>query len=605
LEAFAKGYAAMLAGKSFHDIVQRGSGVFTDEAEQDRFQRMVDRQVDPGPRYKDEPRLVMVAEESGARVAQVPQCLLTLMERCSHVQIKRSDLERRFLFDVADTVKPRDVLRHLTEVMHYLGLIEREGDSVRQISSHMLETQLKAAEDWLDSKFETAANAIKSIHIDEGSRLLDIRGKEARQWLKEARKDLGDLTLDFVGKTWDELNRVSSDGMPAYEQSLRKALAVIGKVQIAVRRVYDSAAERAFRYSPDVLHDFERTQSSPIYPLWKRVKILHGFYSDVDKKRRELIKQIDAALEEVERRVPNLPPPDGQKAFPLQPIVRPLKAFKQELDFSADKPNKTVTAGGSSFAIMTVGYKICDQRYREAISRLTDLEIELTQPGKLVAGFKELLGVWEGLCKEVTGLEQRLAEIEAFFADAPAKVRADTGIEDLKAQLDDLQVGIIGGGMRLGTDNRETAGAAILSLVDGLKSDLDKVRTQPGNLADRMTGLEAQAVQSLEVAYQSKHRDLIRAWTGIRLAQQKEAQSWPQEKGATYGKTLEKFERLVEQMRSEGESYFAGETETTFGDYVGLCRQVMDRKPIDWDSPEYSRHVICLKRKKLLEYQLK
>src|SRR5262249_40922953 len=55
LEAFAKGYAAMLTGKSFHDIMQRGSGVFTDEAEQDRFQRMVDRQVDPGPKYKDDP----------------------------------------------------------------------------------------------------------------------------------------------------------------------------------------------------------------------------------------------------------------------------------------------------------------------------------------------------------------------------------------------------------------------------------------------------------------------------------------------------------------------------------------------------------------------
>lgn len=603
LEAFAKGYAAMLTGKSFHDIMQRGSGVFTDEAEQDRFQRMVDRQVDPGPKYKDEPRMRLVAEESGSREAQVPQCLLTLMERCSHIQIKRSDLERRFLFDVSDMVKPRDVLRHLTEVMHHLGLIEREGETVRQMSSHMLETQLKAAEDWLDSKFDSAASVIKSIHIDEGSRLLDIRGKEARQWLKEARKDLGDLTLEFVGKPWDELNRVSSDGMPTYEQSLRKALAVICKVQSAVRRVYDSSAERAFRYTPDVLHDFERSRASSIYPLWKRVKVLHGFYADVDKKRRELIKQIDTTLGEVEHRVPNLP--DGQKAFPIQPLVRPLKAFKQELDFSADKPNKTVTAGGSSFAIMTVGYKICDQKYREAISRLNDLEIELTQPGKLVAGFKELLGVWEGLCREVTALEQRLTAIEAFFADAPSKVRSDTEIEDLKAQLDDLRVGIIDGGMRQGTDNREAAGAPILSLVDGLKADIDKVRTHPSNLADRMTGLEAQAVQSLEVNYQSKHRDLIRAWTGIRLAQQKEPQSWPQEKAATYGKTLEKFDRFVEQMRSEGEAYFAGEAETTFGDYVGLCRRVLERKHVEWDSPEYARHVISLKRKKLLEYQLK
>jgi hypothetical protein len=604
LEAFAKGYAAMLTGRSYHDVKQTGSGVLTNDTERDAFDKLVTRQVDPGPKFVDDPRMKLVVEEGGDYVTQIPRCFVSLMERCSHVGLKRSDLEKKFVFDVPESVRSRDVMRQLTEVMHHLGLVERiNGETIQQVSSHVLETQVKSAEDWLDSRFESAINSIKNIHQDEGARLLDIRGKEARQRLKEARKELDDLGLEFIGKSWDELNRISSDGMPVYEQELRKALAVVVKVKDTVKCVFDTEPERAFRYSADVLHDFEQHQASLTYPLWKRVKILHGFYSDVDKIRREQIKQINAIVDEVDRRVPALS--DGQKAFPIQALRRPLDAFRQELDFNPDKPNRTVTAGGSSFAIMTVGYKICDGRYQQALERLNELESELTQPGKLVAGFRELLGVWEELRKEVGEVEQRLGAVEAFFADAPATVKTEIELGDLRGDFESLKYEIYEGGIRQGTDEREAAGRAILTLVDGLKADLDKVRTQPSNLRDQLQGKESQAVQSLEVLYQSKHRDLMRAWTGIRLAQNLEPKSWPQEKGETYGKTQEKFDQMVEEMQRDGEKYFGSESQTTFGVYVGLCRMELDKQLIDWDSFEYERHVNFLKRKKLLELKMK
>src|SRR5207253_1510831 len=115
LAAFAKGYAAMLSGKSYHEVTQSGGGVFEDDGER---------------------------------------------------------------------------------------------EAVRQVSAHLLETQLKAAEDWLDSKFETAALVIKAIYHEEGAKLAEIRGKEARQGLKEARQRLEELDplLKLVAKLWDELN---------------------------------------------------------------------------------------------------------------------------------------------------------------------------------------------------------------------------------------------------------------------------------------------------------------------------------------------------------------------------------------------------------------
>ncbi len=604
LAAFAKGYTALLGGKSYHEITQSGSGVFDDDTERERFTKMADRQVAPGAKYQGAPRMELLVDEAGARQAELPRCILTLMSLCSHVQLKPADLERRFLFAVPDDVRAREVVRHFVGVLVDAGLIERlENDAVRQISEHSLSTELKAAEDWLDTKFEAATAAIKAIYHDEGTRLADLRGKQARQSLKEARQRLEELDLDFVGKAWEELNRMSSDGIPMYEQCLRKSLAVISKVRDEVRRIYDAAAERAFRYSPEVLLDFEQNQSSPGYPLWKRVKVLQGFYADVDKKRRELLKRIGEVLQDVERRVPDLP--EGQKAFPTQALSRPLSAFRQELDFRPDRPNKTVTAGGSSFGVVTVGYKICDNRYREALERLGHLEAELSLPGKLVAGFLELLSTWEGLRTELVGIRSRLDAVRAFFADAPAKVKSEAGLEDNESEFDELTYQINGGGIRHNTDEREEANAPVLSLVDGLKTDMDKLRTQPRDLADHLEGLESQAVQSLEVAYQAKHRNLMRAWTSIRVAVRKDPRTWPQQRAETYGKTQAAFDGLVAEMRAEGERYFAGEPDTTLDVYVALCGMELDEQPIDWDSPEYERHVTSLKRKKLLELRLR
>ena len=606
IEAFAKGYAAMLTGKSYHDVKQSGSGVFASDAERDSFDKLVTRQTDPGPKYKDDPRTLLIVDEGGDKVATIPRSFLAMMERCSHVGRKRSDLLNMFLFDLPDGLKESEVVRHQTDVMCCLGLLDNTDDTIRQVSAHVLDNQVKAAEDWLDSPFEAAVNIIKGIHHDEGAKLLDIRGKQARHDLKVARKELNDLSLEFTGKPWSELNRETSDGMPVYEQGLRKALAVIVKVKSAVRCVFDTEANRAFRYSPEVLTDFEQHQNSPNFPLWKRVKVLHGFYSELDKKRRELIKQITTIVDEVERRVPDVTHGTykDQKAFPIQPLVRPMGAFRQELDFSAEKPNRTVTAGGSSFAIMTVGYKICDGKYREAFERLDNLESELTHPGKLVAGFKELLSVWEGLRDSVGELETRLAAVTAFFSDAPEDVKSDAEIDDLQEALDELKDSLCDGGIREKTEGRESRGDAILTLVKGLKEDIDEIRNAPANLRDRLLGKEAQAIQSLEVQYQSKYRDLIRAVAGIRGARGGDPLRWPDKKAETYGKTRDLFQSLVEQMRSEGQKYFAESQETSFDDYVGLCKLSLDGKAIDWDG-EYERHVNPLKRLKLLELRLK
>ena len=140
------------------------------------MQQMVARQVDPGAKFTDAPRLKLIGVEGGDQVATIPRSFVTLMERCSHVGLKQTELENRFLFDLSDGTKARDVVRHLTDVMSSLGLLDNDNGTLKQISSHVLDRQVKAAEDWLDARFESAVSAIKAIHHDEGARLLQGGG---------------------------------------------------------------------------------------------------------------------------------------------------------------------------------------------------------------------------------------------------------------------------------------------------------------------------------------------------------------------------------------------------------------------------------------------
>jgi len=611
LAAFARGYAAMLAGKSHHDVMQRGNGVFESDSQQDSFRKMAERQSDPGPKYASDPRMNLIVDESGLLVAQVPRCLLSVMERCSHVQLKRSEIEKRFLYERPESVKTKDIMRPLTDLMHHLGLIERDGDQIKQTSSHALKSRVDEASNWLDGPFDKSAQKIKRVNHREGEDLIDIQLKRARLELRNAASELDELDLDFVKDDWSELNKATSDGMPLYEQQLVKSLAVIMRVKNAVTSVFDATANNAFQYSPDFLPDFEQNQSSSNYPLWKRVKILEGFYAGIDNQRKELIKQIDETKSEVDSRVPTLSdePYAGQRAFPTLALARPLAAWRQELDFGADKPNKTVTAGGSSYAIKTVGYKISDHKYQEAQQRIVEIKNDLTQPGKIVAGFKELLASWETLGQRVDSLRARLSTVEAFFSDAPTEVKQQAGLTDIRKQFEKLENQVAKGGIRQGTEDREAAGAPIFSLVEGLKKDLDAIKSNPSDsptaIEEELDGLEAQSIQTLEIKYQSENSALVRAWAGVRLANGQESKSWPRQCAVTFGKTRQQFEDLVATMRTEGNAYFADVTGTTFDDYIGLCQKELSGQKIDWDASEYDTHIRNLKKKKLLELKLR
>ena len=61
------------------------------------------------------------------------------------------------------------------------------------------------------------------------------------------------------------------------------------------------------------------------------------------------------------------------------------------------------------------------------------------------------------------------------------------------------------GGIREGTDSRETAGTPVFQLIDGLADDINKIRGFPKKLRERIEGNEQGILPSIAENFQKKH----------------------------------------------------------------------------------------------------
>lgn len=607
IAAFGRGYAAMLEGKSYHELTQSGAGVFADDAQRDAFKKLVDRNVEPPAKHAAAPLESLIERVSGEHVARVPRSLISIIERCGPVSVRLRDLEERFLFDVRDEqgkeiAKARDVLRHITTLLLGLGLLNADGEKLGRVSGQQLELHVKSATAWLDGRYEQDARAIRKIHEAAGDELLNVRLKDARHRLKLAGKSLESLKLDFIGKPWSELNRDSDDEMPVYEDRLRAALRVVRGVEEGVRWVFDPEALALFRYNEDALSHFDTHGKTDSYPLWRRIAVLSGFYEQLSKERKELSNRIDAVLADVRSRV--FPLESGEPAFPTQPVERPMELFRQELNFSADNPERTVAAGSTTLGVSALGYKLASSKYVETKERLGQIRSELFDPGKIVSAFLLTLDGWEQLREETGKIDQALKKVETFFADAPNDVRQASGLSELQDGVDELCKLVNGGGIRHQTDARETAGTRVTQLVHGLTEDLRQVSDQPRRIRDQLDEILPNVLRSLEVSYQSENKARLNALTRIRTVKGESLPTWPNRLDVTYAATVAAFDKLVETIDCEGSGYFKGSEKTRFTDFVALCDMAMDGKAIDWDDAQFREHRDVLIARKLLQLRL-
>lgn len=609
IAAFARGYAAMLEGRSYHDLTQSGSGVFADPAQRDAFKKLVERNLEPPPKHANSPLESLIVRESGEHVARLPRNLVSMIERCGPVVVRGRDLEERFLFDIRDEqgkeiVKAREVLRQLTTLLVELGLLRPDGDKLGRVSAQQLQLHVKSANTWLDGKFEQEARAIRKIHEAAGDDLLNVRLKDARHRLKQAAKSLDSLKLEFIGRPWSELNRDTGDGMPAYEARVRAALRVVRGVQEEVRWVFDPEALAVFRYNEEALLHFDTHGKAQSYPLWKRLAVLKDLYEQLSNERKELTTRIDAVLEDVRRRVSAFKLDDGELAFPMQPIEGPMELFRQELNFSADNPERTVAAGSTTLGVSALGYKLASGKYVEARERVGQIRSELFDPGKVVSVYMLALDSWEKLRSETETIAQKLAQVEAFFEDAPDDVRRESGLVEVQSGVAELRELVTGGGVRHGTDSREVAGTRVTQLVHGLTEDLHQVADLPRQVREQLEGILPNVLRSLEVRYQSEHRAGLNALTRIRKIKGESLPTWPDRLAATYAATVAAFDRLVMTIAREGNGYFEGSAKTRFADFVALCEMDMDKKAIEWNEAPYREHQRDLIERKLLQLRL-
>lgn len=587
----------MITGASFDKVLQS-----LPTAEADLFNKGKKRHMELAPKFERYPTLGVLADESGSIVATVPRALVAVAERCGSLAMSRNELEQYFLYDTHEDTPPRDVINQIALFLAYCGLLDIQNDKFGRVTPKTLEDQLRRAEDWLGREFENAAQEIEAVHRDAAETLRDQHAKVARQSLKEARRQLEALSLDFLKSRWDELNKLGSDDQPIYAGRFRTAVEVVTSVRTAIRSVFDSDAAKAFAYTPDLLPEYESEGARADYPLWRRAAILRRLYLDVKDRRQALLNRMQDIRQEVSSRVPRNA--SGEAIFPVQALTRPLDLYERELRFPADKPNQTVQSLGTALGIATIGFKLVRGEYRAGLQRLSDIEAELTAPGKLVTTFFSALSEWENIRRDTASLARAVEALLKFFEDANQQTRIRFQVKKLEDDLAALRGIAEEGVIREQTDFREASGVSPFDLASKLAGDVEQAKPLVGLLRAQIDAVESSILVRLKEDVNEKHRALLSAWQRVRQAQNEPQVTLPTIRAGTWGATEKLFADLVEEAEREGWRYLPAECPTTFKDLVDLCQLELDGKEIDWSVAPYKAHVEALMTKRLLRLKL-
>src|SRR5690606_8660333 len=133
IRVFARGYAALQSGRTFHEITQANSDVFASDKEREDFKKAVAKHIDPGPKYAGAPREALIDHDGGLHHAHVTRPFVAFMERCGDVPKAQADLERWFVYQVRndkreEVARPREVVRTWLVFLEAIGLLQERGN---------------------------------------------------------------------------------------------------------------------------------------------------------------------------------------------------------------------------------------------------------------------------------------------------------------------------------------------------------------------------------------------------------------------------------------------------------------------------------------------
>lgn len=607
----ATGYACMLTATcSYEQLIHDEDDVFSPD-DRDLFRKRANEHVRPPAKYEGQASLGLFEERGGTLEAKVPRPLIALLERIGVIPRTPAQLEPLFLYGASDP-RPQDVVRQFCSFLESLGFLTAEGGGkYRRVSSTLLRDGMVQCEEWLTGggqhDFRKFAASIKAIHRGAADEL-ESRAKQAREEVDCARAEMGELSLQFLERSWPELEEPSADPLtgahsPTFVLEFRKAVASVARARALTERICNPPAfkELVGSYSPDLLPGFEADRLRDDYPLWKRVAILAGFHADLARLRAQLLDRIKEQMrlghEDMEDG------PGGHKVFPTQALTLMLKAWRDELNFPSDNPQQSVRAGAHSVGTAALGVRLHLGKYREAWNRIQEIEGELTRPDKPAQRYFECVKSWRALLAEHQHLSEDVGTWQRFFADGIAEVRRRFRIDDLAADVDAFSRGLREG-VRAGTDEREAAGQSIFQLVKGLETDLEEVAREPAAIRPRLQGLEQGILEALVQEFEEQARDILGAYQRIRTAQKKSPCGWPTALAATYGATRAQFETAVKEAEDGVKAYFADVSELSWQDYVALCRMDSAKQDIPWEQEPFRSYVAPLQRKGLVKLRL-
>ncbi|MGE5389785.1 MAG: hypothetical protein ACM3PE_01855 [Deltaproteobacteria bacterium] len=596
--ALAKGYVPALQGKSYTALLSEGDMSLSANEKAD-FKRAVKSHAVIGGHYEGYKSLGVFEDQEGLFQVAIPPGLISMLQRLKgNVPLSINQLSNRFLFDASD-IKPAEVVRQIITFLESLGYVTPEGgDKYRLVAKQSLKNKVTTAQSWLEGPYKQGVKTIQKLSEPLATDLLKIRLVEAKNLIKQAGIEAEKIDLAYINWDWSRLQVKDDNNVAAYEAPFKLTTGILANVKDATQQVFETEPDRAFVYNNDLLTGFDNENQEAGYPLWKRFRILQGFCQFVMDKRKELNQIIDDQLNENEVQIAD--GPDGQKIFPTQVLNIPLRQWKQEVNFPAQSPF-ALSAGGSSTLPHSLGFKISQGKYDEARKRVKEIEDHIQN---IISRYVNCRNDWNRLVQQLAEIQEIYQKWEKFFDDAGDKTRKQFRLGSIANELDRIRELVLGGGIRMGTDEREAAMASTEELIRGLEEDIRQLKGEPQPIEDDLANMSASVLQFLDRLFREQNAVLFSAANRVCQVRKRDYLRFPESLQETYGKSEQAFMATINEADDIGKQFFAPMQKVSWRDYQALCEIDLKAEEIPWEQDPYRDYVSELQSFGLLKMKL-
>lgn len=511
-------------------------------------------------------------KENGDYLAEVPACFPRLISYFSDKRVSQNKIENDFFFSLQESVSRGSsvmkIIRQITIFLQKLGVIEIDNDHYQRTTANSLETKYYNAKTWLDQEYDQILDELSKV-LGPGyiNMLQDTNKEDYRKKLDDAKNILDELKVDKLQKL-----------TPKKENIWGGIIEHLETFNNNCDYVYNPEKWQQLEFNTRVIEGLDPLDGD--MPIWKRLRYIQLFHQYITEIKEPAANKIEEKIEEV---LAN----NKYKGYeiPISPLTLMLREYKKEISYSTDV-DKTKTIRLPVDTTEMLAHYLKKAEYSQALTRLKSVlskcGLQLSDSGVkwsnsgLVDKFNKIKEKFKKIIDDYLAHQDEIGKWQDFFATAPEEWKSNQEYKN----LDRIRLGLetfLEAGLKEKIEDAEEEGK-----IDKLLDIMEKEVKDKLNLVQQLKGNIDSVKNFVREQKNSWYDDdLIVAIRKLRTDNNQQNIQYSKSKlpeENDYQQAKDKVERLMRELRVEGENYFS-DLQTTFDFYL---RVVQNNGEVDW-----------------------